>query len=131
MKPEDIRENSRAARRMSDIQPFHVMALLARARELEAQGRSIIHMEIGEPDFPTPQPVIDAGIRALQQGDIHSGMFSPCDFTAYLLDPNLFLASFTANDNPKCAVVKSVAFHLTICAAFSATFIPNFALSTM
>ena len=71
MKPEDIREKSRAARRMLDIQPFHVMALLARARELEAQGRSIIHMEIGEPDFPTPQPVIAAGIRALQQGDIH------------------------------------------------------------
>ena len=56
---------------MSDIQHFHVMALLARARELEAQGRSIIHMEIGEPDFPTPQPVIAAGIRALQQGNIH------------------------------------------------------------
>ncbi|MFI4922235.1 MAG: pyridoxal phosphate-dependent aminotransferase [Burkholderiales bacterium] len=71
MKPEDIRESSRIARRMSDIQPFHVMALLARARELEAQGRSIIHMEIGEPDFPTPQPVIAAGIRALQQGNIH------------------------------------------------------------
>jgi aspartate/methionine/tyrosine aminotransferase len=47
------------------------MALLARARELEAQGCSIIHMEIGEPDFPTPQPVITAGIRALQQGKIH------------------------------------------------------------
>ena len=71
MKPEDIRESSRIARRMSDIQPFHVMALLARARELEAQGRSIIHMEIGEPDFPTPQPVIAAGIRALQLGNIH------------------------------------------------------------
>jgi aspartate/methionine/tyrosine aminotransferase len=71
VKPEDIRENSRIAHRMSDIQPFHVMAILARARELEAQGRSIIHMEIGEPDFPTPQPVITAGIRALQQGKIH------------------------------------------------------------
>ncbi len=47
---------------MQLIQPFHVMALLARARELEAQGRSIVHMEIGEPDFVTPQPVIDAGI---------------------------------------------------------------------
>ena len=67
----DIREKSRIARRMSDIQPFHVMALLARARELEAQGRSIIHMEIGEPDFPTPHPVVAAGIRALQQGNIH------------------------------------------------------------
>jgi aspartate/methionine/tyrosine aminotransferase len=71
VKPEDIREDSRIARRMLDIQPFHVMALLARARELEAQGRSIIHMEIGEPDFPSPQPVIAAGIRALQQGNIH------------------------------------------------------------
>ena len=61
----------KTADRMSAIQPFHVMALLARARELEAAGRSIIHMEIGEPDFVTPQPVIDAGIRALQAGKTH------------------------------------------------------------
>ena len=61
----------RSARRMAHIQPFHVMALLARARELEAGGRSIIHMEIGEPDFVTPQPVIEAGIRALQEGRTH------------------------------------------------------------
>jgi aspartate/methionine/tyrosine aminotransferase len=59
------------AERMQSIQPFHVMALLARARELEAEGRSIVHMEIGEPDFVTPQPVIDAGIRALQAGYTH------------------------------------------------------------
>jgi aspartate/methionine/tyrosine aminotransferase len=59
------------AERMQLIQPFHVMALLARARELEAEGRSVIHMEIGEPDFVTPQPVIDAGIRALQAGYTH------------------------------------------------------------
>ena len=59
------------AERMGSIQPFHVMALLARARELEAEGRSIIHMEIGEPDFVTPQPVIDAGIKALQAGYTH------------------------------------------------------------
>ena len=57
--------------RMQLIQPFHVMALLARARELEATGRSIIHMEIGEPDFITPQPLIDAGIKALQDGRTH------------------------------------------------------------
>ncbi|MDH3901433.1 MAG: aminotransferase class I/II-fold pyridoxal phosphate-dependent enzyme, partial [Gammaproteobacteria bacterium] len=61
----------RSADRMGRIQPFHVMALLARARELEAAGRSIVHMEIGEPDFVTPQPVIDAGIAALQQGHTH------------------------------------------------------------
>ena len=59
---------ARIARRMSEIEPFHVMALLARARELEAQGRSIIHMEIGEPDFPTPGPIVRAGVRALEQG---------------------------------------------------------------
>ena len=56
---------------MQAIQPFHVMALLARARELEAAGRTIIHMEIGEPDFVTPQPVIDAGIEALTAGFTH------------------------------------------------------------
>jgi len=61
----------RIAGRMKSIQPFHVMALLARARELEASGRSIVHMEIGEPDFVTPQPVIDAGIRALSEGKTH------------------------------------------------------------
>ena len=61
----------RIAERMEVIQPFHVMALLARARELEAAGRSVIHMEIGEPDFVTPQPVIDAGIRALSAGHTH------------------------------------------------------------
>ena len=59
------------ADRMDDIQPFHVMALLGRARELEAQGRSIIHMEIGEPDFVTAQPIIDAGIAALEAGQTH------------------------------------------------------------
>ncbi len=59
------------ARRIKSITPFHVMALLARARELEAQGHSVVHMEIGEPDFSTPQPIIDAGIRALQEGRTH------------------------------------------------------------
>jgi len=62
---------ARIAHRMDDIKPFHVMALLGRARELEAQGRSIIHMEIGEPDFVTAQPIIDAGVKALQAGKTH------------------------------------------------------------
>jgi aspartate/methionine/tyrosine aminotransferase len=55
---------------MGAIEPFRVMELLARAKALEAQGRSIVHMEIGEPDFPTPRPVCEAGIRALQKGDL-------------------------------------------------------------
>ena len=40
------------------------MELLAEARELEQQGRDIVHMEIGEPDFPTPSPVIEAAGKA-------------------------------------------------------------------
>ena len=55
---------------MGHIEPFHVMEVLARARALEAQGRSVIHMEIGEPDFPTPRPICEAGIRALEKGDL-------------------------------------------------------------
>src|SRR3954465_2219517 len=58
------------AQRMAHIEPFHVTALLPRARALEAQGRSIVHMEIGEPDFPTPRPICEAGIRALERGDL-------------------------------------------------------------
>jgi len=58
------------ARRMAEIEPFHVMALLARASELEAQGRSIIHMEIGEPDFPTPEPICRAGTRVIEKGEL-------------------------------------------------------------
>ena len=43
-------------------------AVLVKARALEAQGKHIIHLEIGEPDFPTAQPICDAGIRAIQDG---------------------------------------------------------------
>lgn len=57
--------------RIKDIQPFHVMALLARAKELEAEGKDIVHMEIGEPDFPTPAPIVEAGIKAISTGDVH------------------------------------------------------------
>ncbi|HSD60671.1 MAG TPA: pyridoxal phosphate-dependent aminotransferase [Burkholderiales bacterium] len=60
----------RIARRMAGIEPFHVMEVLARARELEARGRDVVHMEIGEPDFPTPAPVVQAALRAAEHGDV-------------------------------------------------------------
>ncbi len=50
------------------IEPFHVMALLARAQQLEAAGHDVIHLEIGEPDFSTAEPVVQAGQRALAAG---------------------------------------------------------------
>jgi aspartate/methionine/tyrosine aminotransferase len=59
------------ADRMGDIEPFHVMDLLARARALEAQGRDIVHMEIGEPDFVTPEPICEAAKRAIDAGHTH------------------------------------------------------------
>lgn len=59
------------AQRLASIQPFHVMDILARARALEAAGRSIIHMEIGEPDFPTADAIVAAGVAALQAGKTH------------------------------------------------------------
>lgn len=56
------------AQRLDEIAPFHVMEVIKRAAELEKAGRSIIYMCIGEPDFPPPQPVLDAAGRALADG---------------------------------------------------------------
>lgn len=50
------------------IEPFHVMALLARANELQAAGHDVIHLEIGEPDFTTAEPIVRAGQVALGAG---------------------------------------------------------------
>ena len=61
---------SHLANRTFDIAPFYVMELLRRAKDLESQGRDIIHMEIGEPDFGTPPAIIEAGIKQLQTGNI-------------------------------------------------------------
>src|SRR5512145_3281592 len=58
----------RPAARLADISPFHVVELLTRARQLEAEGRDIIHMEVGEPDFPTPAPIANAAVDAIKSG---------------------------------------------------------------
>ena len=58
----------RPAARLADIAPFHVVELLSRARQLEAEGRDIIHMEVGEPDFPTPEPIANAAVDAIKSG---------------------------------------------------------------
>ena len=53
---------------LSKVNPFRVMTVMARAQYLESQGRRIVHMEVGEPDFSSAQPIIDAGKRALDDG---------------------------------------------------------------
>ena len=53
------------AQRMMQISPFYVMDILAQARELESEGHDVIHLEVGEPDFITPQRVKDAAKQAI------------------------------------------------------------------
>ncbi|MFO7698111.1 MAG: pyridoxal phosphate-dependent aminotransferase [Anaerolineae bacterium] len=59
------------AERMSRLGTESAFQVLARARALEAQGRDIIHLEIGEPDFATPDHIIEAACRALHEGWTH------------------------------------------------------------
>src|SRR5437868_6572237 len=58
----------RTSRRAAEITPFEVMDVLSRAHALERAGRRVVHMEIGEPDFTAPEPVVEAGVRALREG---------------------------------------------------------------
>ncbi len=59
------------SRRMKGIAPFHVMDILQQARHMDGEGRDVVHMEVGEPDFVTPRPIVEAGIEALQAGKTH------------------------------------------------------------
>ena len=61
------------ARRMGRLGTESAFEVLLQARQLEAQGREIIHLEIGEPDFPTADHVVQAAIRALRDGWTHYG----------------------------------------------------------
>ncbi len=59
----------RFAKRIDEIEPFRVMAILTRAKALAAQGRDIVHLEVGEPDFVTAAPIMAAVQQALARGD--------------------------------------------------------------
>jgi aspartate aminotransferase len=59
------------AQRMDQIGTEGAFEVLARARALEAQGRDVIHLEIGEPDFDTPAHIVEAGAQALRAGHTH------------------------------------------------------------
>lgn len=61
------------ASRMDQILVESAFEVLVRARALEAQGRSIVHLEIGEPDFPTPAHIVEAAKKALDDGWTHYG----------------------------------------------------------
>jgi aspartate aminotransferase len=61
----------RFAERMSRLGTEGAFEVLAKARRLEAQGKRIVHLEIGEPDFTTPDNIVEAGISAMQHGYTH------------------------------------------------------------
>ena len=62
---------TRIAKRMHEVRGEAAFQMFGRATELERQGRNIIHLEIGEPDFNTPQPIVKAGIEWLNKGATH------------------------------------------------------------
>jgi aspartate/methionine/tyrosine aminotransferase len=62
----DLGNRAHLAARMAHIEPFEVMEIQTLARELECRGRDVIHLEIGEPDFTTPRPIVEAAQRALE-----------------------------------------------------------------
>ncbi len=64
----DPKRIARIADRMDDIAPFHVVEIFNRVGELERAGHSVINLCIGEPDFPTAQPMLNAAVTALQSG---------------------------------------------------------------
>ena len=55
--------------RLREIPPFIVMDVLARAQELERQGKPVVHLEVGQPDFPVPQKIQQAAAEAIQRGE--------------------------------------------------------------
>lgn len=97
-------KNTPTASRVSAIQPFHVMALLARAKELESLGRDIVHMEVGEPDFCTPAPIIDAAYSALKSGKTH---YTPATGLPELKSTiaEFYRTQFSVEIEPRCIVV--------------------------
>ncbi len=59
------------AKRMDRLGTETAFEVLARAKALEREGKHVIHLEIGEPDFDTPRNVVEAGMSALSQGATH------------------------------------------------------------
>lgn len=67
----DARVTAKFAARVADIEPFRVVEVLTRAKQLASQGRDIVHMAAGEPDFATAEPIVDAAVKALRCGQTH------------------------------------------------------------
>src|SRR5437868_2704593 len=63
----------RIAERVLQLGTETALDVMLKARALEARGRRVIHLEVGEPDFPTPEHIVEAGVRALRDGHTRYG----------------------------------------------------------
>jgi aspartate/methionine/tyrosine aminotransferase len=59
------------ASRAREMKPFIVMDVMEQAGEMERRGQAVIHLEVGEPDFDTPEPIKEACLRAIREGETH------------------------------------------------------------
>ncbi len=64
-------KNILSSSRAAQLSPFIVMEVLEKAQAMMAQGEDIVHLEVGEPDFPTPEPIKQAALRAIKDDDTH------------------------------------------------------------
>jgi aspartate aminotransferase len=93
---------TRIAKRMQGVRGEAAFEMLSRANELERQGRSIIHLEIGEPDFDTPEPIVTSAIEWLKKGATH---YSP---TAGVIELREAIAQHLSSKHPATIDPKSV-----------------------
>ena len=94
------------ASRAIDFRSFIVMDVLERASALERQGQDIIHLEIGEPDFDTPQCIKEAGIKAIRKGKTH---YTHSQGIPELRDAicQHYIDKYAVNVNPEQVIVTS------------------------
>jgi aspartate/methionine/tyrosine aminotransferase len=64
-------EEEMIASRAREMKPFIVMDVMEQAGEMERRGQAVIHLEVGEPDFDTPEPIKEACLRAIREGETH------------------------------------------------------------
>ena len=96
--------SDRISKRTDSLKPFHVMDILAQAKKLESQGRSICHMEVGEPDFATAGCIIKAGMDALEQFKTH---YTPASGLPELREAvaDYYHRKFSVEINPRRVII--------------------------
>ena len=92
------------SKRSKSLNPFHVMDILAQAKALSRQGKTIYHMEVGEPDFATAESIVDAGIEALRQFKTH---YTPATGLPELRDAvaEYYHRKFSVNIDPRRIII--------------------------